>query len=174
VRECFKSQAVQQFQQAADASTVDHSFAESHRLLLIAPQTALATQPSKQTLHHPTMRQADPALHPPAVDAQGQATNPTAPARHPRCPRLHPRPPCQGKLAAGDVRDAYAVHHDHQPQSQGAHLNTPLAGSGDVWTLWRSMIPALGLGRRPAFWQTCPTSTALIGSFSPLSVQRRK
>lgn len=160
-------------------SKVYHSLTTGRQGLVVLTQPSILAQPTKGTFHHPTSGQYYETMQVATLD---NLNNPSECAFGPthKCPGItsinpYPfQPPesnaklLQNQPTAVTILNVGSVYYHNQNQAEGINEQVPLTPGNllssivttappfsAVFTLWLSMIPALGVGLCPAWRRTC-------------------
>lgn len=160
-------------------SQIDHSFTAGGQRLIVFAQPSVFAQPAKGTLHYPAFRQNlkimkvatfnnlnDPIellLRPFNKETTITTISPDNSQTHTTAAK-----PAQNQLAARMVLNVRSMNNQSNDQAKRINQNmsfspgNPFSGVitafppfSAVFTLWLSIIPALGVGLRPAWRRTC-------------------
>jgi hypothetical protein len=160
-------------------SKVYHSLTAGRQGLVVLTQPSILAQPAEGTFHHPTSGQYHETMQ---VTTPDNLNNPSkcAPGPAYKCPgiaAINPysfQPPksvskfLQNQPTAIAILNVSGVYYHNQNQPEGINEQVPLTPGNllssvitaappfsAVFTLWLSMIPALGVGLCPAWRRTC-------------------
>ena len=160
-------------------SKVYHSFTTGRQSLIVLTQPSILAQPTKGTFHHPTSGQYYETMQVTTLDNLNNPSECVFGPTH-KCPgitSIHPYPfqlPksiaqfLQNQPSPITILNVGGVYYHNQNQAEGINEQVPLTPrnlfSGvitatppfsAVFTLWLSMIAALGVGLCPAWQRTC-------------------
>lgn len=181
---------------------VDHGYADERftglrERLVVFGQATVTSQPGKGAFHNPAARQYGEAMRFPTPD---NLQHPAAELLHPlnelaavagvgpdeSQPLEAPFEFAQHQLGAVSILDIRCMHHHGQHQAHRVHHHVALAPSqllgrvvsprppfSVVFTVWLSMMAALGVGSPPARCRTCWRKACMTRSQVPSNRQRR-
>ena len=169
-------------QHEPDHGQLDHGLRDLGQLFVFPGQPPPAAKPAERPLRHPAAREEDEALGPgeapdhdqgqPEQEAGKQGREPVVSAigEHDLEPRVEPLQPAQQVAGTIGVLDVGGMDDNAEQQAGGVDPDMPFAALdllrripaarppfSVVFTLWLSMMAAVGLASRPSLSRSIVT-----------------